>query len=76
MDAKTLVLYLCINNQVKKYVITIATEVCNHCVPMYYVDVNRLCTLWNSCGLVSVQETIVIWSLHCSIAIVIHLTGS
>ena len=24
---------------------------------MYYVDVNRLRTLWNCCGLVSVQRT-------------------
>ena len=35
-----------------------------------YADVNRLRTLWNSCGLVSVHETTVIWSLHCCIAIV------
>jgi len=26
---------------------------------MYYVDVNRLRTLWNSCGLVSVRELVV-----------------
>jgi len=32
MDAKTLVLYLCINNKVKTYIIINATEVCNHCV--------------------------------------------
>jgi hypothetical protein len=43
---------------------------------MYYVDVNRLRTLWNCCGWVSVHETSVIWSLHCCIAIFIHLTGS
>ena len=42
----------------------------------YYVDVNRLSTLWNSCGLVSVHETTVIWLLHCCIAIVIDLTQS
>ena len=41
---------------------------------MYYVDVSRLRTLWNSCGLVSVHETTVIWTLHCCIAIVIRLT--
>jgi len=43
---------------------------------MYYVEVSWLRTLWNCCGLVSVHETTVIWSLHCCIAIVIHLTYS
>jgi len=41
---------------------------------MYYVDVNRLRTVWNYCGLHSVHETTVICSLHCCIAIVIHST--
>jgi chorismate mutase len=43
---------------------------------MYCVEVSRLRTLWNSCGLVSVHETTVIWSLHCCVAIIIHLTES
>jgi len=43
---------------------------------MYYVDVNLLRTLWNSCGLGSVHQTAVIWSLHCCIAIVIDLAES
>ena len=43
---------------------------------MYYVDFNRLRTLWNFCSLVSVHETTVIWSLHCYIVIVVHLTDS
>ena len=58
------------------YVNIIAIEVCNHCVRMYYVDVNRLRTMWNFCGLVSVHETTVVWLLHCCIPIVIHLTDS
>ena len=29
---------------------------------MYYVDVNQLRTLWNSCGLVPVHETAVLWT--------------
>jgi len=43
---------------------------------MYYVEVSRLCTIWICCGLVSVHQTAVIWSLNCCMAIVIHLTES
>ena len=41
---------------------------------MHYVDVSQFRTLWNCCGSVSVHQTAVIWSLHCCIAIVVHLT--
>jgi len=41
---------------------------------MHYVDVSQFRTLWNCFGSVSVHQTAVIRSLHCSIAIVIHLT--
>jgi len=44
---------------------------------MYYVDANRLRTLCNCCGLVSVHQTAVIRSVHsCTAAIGIHLTES
>ena len=43
---------------------------------MYYVDVNRLRTLWKCCVLVSVHEATAIRSLHCCLAIVFRLTDS
>ena len=45
---------------------------------MYYVDVNRLRTLWNSCGLVSVRELVVplLYSHRYSINWVMGLTES
>ena len=43
---------------------------------MHYVQVSQFRTLWNCCGSVSVHQTAVVRSLHCSIAIDIHLTES
>jgi len=80
MDANTLELYLYINKQVK-HIFHYHYKLQLPCVttesPMYYVDVSRLRTLWNCCGLVSVQQTAVIRSLHCcTIAILNHLPES
>ena len=66
MDAKTLVLYLCNNNQVNKMSLSLQLQYVTSACRMYYVDVSQLRTLWNCCGLVSVQETAVIWSLQLS----------
>ena len=74
MDAKTLVLYLCNNNQVKKMSLSMQLKYVTTASPVYYVDASLLRRLWHSCSLDSVHETTVIWSLHCCIAIVIQLS--
>jgi len=65
MDAKTLVLCLCMNNQVKNMSLPLQLKYVATASRTYYVDVNRLRTLWNSCGLVSLQETAAF--RHCTV---------
>ena len=42
----------------------------------HYVEVSQFRTQWNCCGSVSVHQTAVVPSSHCSIATVVHLTES
>jgi len=57
MGAKTIVLYLCIHNQVKNKSLPLQLKYVTTASHMYYVEVSRLRTLWNCCIAIVIHLT-------------------